>query len=590
MQEKHSPLAGILSFAGQKKGAMTGSVLLAVCSVLLGLIPYIAVSRLLTEVFNTTATPQNILMWAAVSAAGFVLKIILYGRATVQSHQAAYEILKNIRSAISRKLSKVPMGYLQSRPSGEFKQSIVDVVDKLEYPLAHSLPELTSNLLAPVAISIYLFSVDWRMALAALSAIPVGFLVYALMMVGRGAMYEKFVAANAHMNATVVEYVNGIEVIKAFNQTASSMRRFEDAVTSFRDMTLKWYKHCWPFLSSYAVLMPASIAVVLPLGVVFYANGTLSLASLIVCILLSLGLSAPVMKLVEFADNLVTITDTEKQVHEMLTVDELPQTEKSMALPHNDVVFEGVSFAYDQEQVLSGVSFTAKEGTVTALVGPSGSGKSTVARLLARFWDVGSGTIRLGDEDIRHIPLDQLMDRISYVSQENFLFDISIRENIRIGRPSATDEDIEQAAEQAGCMEFVGRFPQGFDTRVGDAGERLSGGERQRVAIARAIIKDAPIVILDEATAFTDPENEDKIQQSIGNLTKGKTLIMIAHRLSTIMYADNILVLERGKIVAQGTHEELLKSSPLYGSMWQAHLAAMDWSMNKEGDEACGVS
>ncbi|MDR1533261.1 MAG: ATP-binding cassette domain-containing protein, partial [Clostridiales bacterium] len=253
------------------------------------------------------------------------------------------------------------------------------------------------------------------------------------------------------------------------------------------------------------------------------------------------------------------------------------------------IVFNDVRFTYDKEQVINGISFLAKEGTVTALAGPSGSGKSTLAKLLARFWDVNGGEISLGGEDIRRIPLDQLMDEISYVSQDNYLFDISIRENIRIGKPSATDKEIERAAEQAGCSEFINRFPEGLDTKVGDAGDRLSGGERQRIAIARAMIKDAPVIILDEATAFADPENEDKIQRSIGNLTKGKTLIVIAHRLSTIMYADNILVLEHGEIAAQGTHKELLKSSLLYGNMWRAHLAAMDWSMNKEGDEVCGA-
>ncbi|MDR1615873.1 MAG: ABC transporter ATP-binding protein/permease, partial [Syntrophomonadaceae bacterium] len=277
MQEKHSPLAGIFSFAGQKKAAMTSSVLLAVISVFMGMVPYFAVSRLLGEVFDTTATLQSVLIWAALASAGFIFRIVFYGRATILSHQAAFEILKNVRSAITKKLSKVPMGYLQSRPSGEFKQSIVDVADKLEYPLAHSIPEFTSNLLAPIAISVYLFSIDWRMALAALSAFPIGFLMYMLMMVGRGTMYEKFAAANAHMNSTVVEYVNGIEVIKAFNQTASSMQRFEDAVTDFRDLTLKWYKHCWPFLSAFAVIMLSSIAVVLPLGALFYASGSLAL-------------------------------------------------------------------------------------------------------------------------------------------------------------------------------------------------------------------------------------------------------------------------------------------------------------------------
>ena len=583
MAEKHSPLAGILGFAGQKRTAMLGSVLLSLFSVLGGIVPYYAVSRLLVGILDTHDASQHfILLWAGIAVAGFVFKIVLYSRATLLSHKAAFEILKNIRSAIAIKLARTSMGYLQSKPSGEFKQLIVDEVEKLEYPLAHAIPEFTSNLLGPVIIAVYLFTVDWRIALLALASIPLGFLIYILMMAGRGSMYENFVAANSHMNATVVEYINGIEVIKAFNQTASSMKLYEDAVTSFRDMTMKWYKHCWPYLSSYSVIMPAGIVAVLPVGAMLYAGGSLGLGALLTGIILTLGLAGPVMKLVEFSDNLVTIMDTETKVHGMLSTEELPQPDELANLNGFNVEFGDVCFSYGQEQVLRGISFEAKAGTVTAIVGPSGSGKSTIARLLARFWDVEDGEIMLGGVNIKDMPIAQLMDCISYVSQENFLLDMSIRENIRVGKPAATDAEIEAAAEKAGCSEFIGRFPEGYDTRVGDAGDRLSGGERQRVAIARAILKNAPIVLLDEATAFTDPESEDEIQISIGNLVRGKTLIMVAHRLSTIMFADNILVVRDGKIDAQGTHEELLQSSELYQNMWQAHIEAMEWSMKEE--------
>ncbi len=582
MTEKHKPLSGIIEFAGQKKNAMIGSVVLAVLSVMFGLVPYFAVSRLLIGILDSSnVSHQSILLWAGIAVTGFILKIVLYGRATLLSHKAAFEILKNIRSAIAEKLARTSVGYLQSKPSGEFKQFIVDEVEKLEYPLAHAIPEFTSNLLGPVIIAAYLFTIDWRIALLALSSIPLGFLIYMLMMVGRGSMYENFVEANARMNATVVEYINGIEVIKTFNQTASSMKRYEDAVTNFHDLTVKWYKHCWPYLSGYAVVMPAGIAAVLPMGVVLFAKGSLGLGDLLTSIILTLGLVGPVMKLVEFSDNLVTIMDTETKVYAMLSIEEPPQPEEPVKLEGYDVDFLDVRFSYGEEQVLRGVSFTACAGTMTAIVGPSGSGKSTIARLLARFWDVEDGEIKLGGVNIKDMPVSQLMDCISYVSQENFLLDMSIRENIRIGKPAATDLEIKEAAEKAGCSEFIGRFPEGYDTRVGDAGDRLSGGERQRIAIARAILKNAPIVLLDEATAFTDPENEDKIQTSIGNLVKDKTLIIIAHRLSTIMYADNILVVKDGKIDAKGTHEELLQSSELYQNMWQAHIEAMEWSMKE---------
>lgn len=583
MTKKHNPLTGILEFAGQKKSSMTGSVLLAILSVLAGLVPYYAVSRLLIGIIDHRNTSSGfIVLWAGATTAGFIIKIVFYGQATLLSHKAAYEILKNIRRAIAIKLTRASMGYLQSKTSGEFKQLIVDEVEKLEYPLAHAIPEFTSNLLAPVIITVYLFTVDWRIALLALATIPLGFLIYILMMAGRGCMYENFTAANAHMNATVVEYIGGIEVIKAFNQTASSMKQYENSVTAFRDLTLKWYQHCWPYLSSYAVVMPAGIAAVLPVGIILYAGGSLSLSGLLTGIILALGLAGPVMKLVEFSDNLVTIIDTESNIHGLLSMKELPQPHGRVKLNGYTVTFRDVCFSYKTEQVLRGVSFEANAGTVTAVIGPSGSGKSTIARLLARFWDAESGEILLGGISIKDIPISQLMDCISYVSQENFLMDMSIRENIRIGRLSATNTEIEAAAEKAGCSEFIGRFPEGYDTRVGDAGDRMSGGERQRIAIARAILKNAPIVLLDEATAFTDAESEDKIQVSIGNLVKGKTLIMIAHRLSTTMYADNIVVVKDGHVNAQGTHEQLLQSSKLYQNMWQAHIKTMDWSMKEE--------
>lgn len=264
-----------------------------------------------------------------------------------------------------------------------------------------------------------------------------------------------------------------------------------------------------------------------------------------------------------------------------------PTNDFGIRISGNDVELKDVHFSYGAIEVIHGVSFTAKAGTVTALVGPSGSGKSTLAKLIARFWDVSAGAVTVGGADIRNLPLSELSEKISYVSQDNFLFNMSLRDNIRIGKPDATDAEVERAASLARCDDFIARFPKGYDTNAGDAGARLSGGERQRLAIARAILKYAPIIILDEATAFTDPENEDKLQQSIDHLTKGKTLIVIAHRLSTIMYADKILMLEDGAISAAGTHEQLLSSSQTYLDMWKAHISAMDWSMNKEVEILC---
>lgn len=411
--------------------------------------------------------------------------------------------------------------------------------------------------------------------------------IYYSMMIGRSERMKEYMSANGDMNATIVEYVNGMEVIRMFNQTASSMGRFKGAVLKVRDITTAWYKHCYPFMSISQVVMPSTIAFVLPVGVVLLSGGTTTLNEVILCILLSMGLVGSLQAMIEFWHDIAAIYEIQPRIMALLEAKELPEPIEAQHSSGNDVELKDVHFSYGAIEVIHGVSFTAKAGTVTALVGPSGSGKSTLAKLIARFWDVSAGAVTVGGADIRNLPLSELSEKISYVSQDNFLFNMSLRDNIRIGKPDATDAEVERAASLARCDDFIARFPKGYDTNAGDAGARLSGGERQRLAIARAILKDAPIIILDEATAFTDPENEDKLQQSIDHLTKGKTLIVIAHRLSTIMYADKILMLEDGSISAAGTHEQLLSSSQTYLDMWKAHISAMDWSMNKEVEILC---
>ena len=334
-------------------------------------------------------------------------------------------------------------------------------------------------------------------------------------------------------------------------------------------------------------ILPSSIAFVLPVGMALISGGAVSLAELIVCILLSMAIVGSLQNFTEFWESFAVISEVQPRIQALLDMEELTEPAQPKHTDKADVQMKDVHFGYGDSEIIHGISFTAKAGSVTAFVGPSGSGKSTLAKLIARFWDVDAGAVLVGGIDIREMSLTDLTEKISYVSQDNFLFNMSLRDNIRIGKPEATDKEVEWAAAQAGCDEFISRFPQGYDTNAGDAGARLSGGERQRLAIARAILKNAPIVTLDEATAFTDPENEDKLQRSIDKLTKGKTLIVIAHRLSTIMYADQILVLENGQITAQGTHEQLLTHSETYLDMWKAHISAMDWSMNQEVSELC---
>ena len=576
--KRESPYKGILRFAKEKKSQLSFAVVLSVLSSAFGVVPYIAVAVLLQKALENSLTTT----WAILLPVN-----ALYAKSTLCSHKVAYEIIKNIRIAIMKKMSKVSMGTIQEKSSGEFKQLVIDDAERLEGPLAHAIPEMTASILVPIFVILYLLVIDWRMALAALVSAILGNLIYYGMMFGRGEVMKEYMMSNANMNATIVEYVNGMEVIKAFNQTASSMGRFQSAVLKVRDITTKWYKHCWPFMSISQAILPSSIAFVLPVGMALISGGAVSLAELIVCILLSMAIVGSLQNFTEFWESFAVISEVQPRIQALLDMEELTEPAQPKHTDKADVQMKDVHFGYGDSEIIHGISFTAKAGSVTAFVGPSGSGKSTLAKLIARFWDVDAGAVLVGGIDIREMSLTDLTEKISYVSQDNFLFNMSLRDNIRIGKPEATDKEVEWAAAQAGCDEFISRFPQGYDTNAGDAGARLSGGERQRLAIARAILKNAPIVILDEATAFTDPENEDKLQRSIDKLTKGKTLIVIAHRLSTIMYADQILVLENGQITAQGTHEQLLTHSETYLDMWKAHISAMDWSMNQEVSELC---
>lgn len=585
--KRESPYKGIFRFASAKKQQLTFSVILSVLSSVFGIVPYIAVAVLLQSALEGILTIERVILLPVIALVGFFLKHWLYAKSTLCSHKAAYEIIKNIRTAIMRKMAKVSMGTVQSKSSGEFKQLVMDDADRLEIPIAHAIPEMIASTLAPILVILYLLFIDWRMALAALATGVIGNVIYYCMLIGRGDMMTEYMAANANMNGTIVEYVNGMEVIKAFNQTASSMDRFKTSVLKVRDVTTKWYRHCWPFMSISQAVLPSSIAFVLPVGMALFSGGAVSLSELILCILLSMAIVGSLQTFLDFWESTAVVAEVQPRIQALLDMEELPEPAQPKHGDGADVELKDVHFGYGDSEVIHGISFTAKEGTVTALVGPSGSGKSTLAKLIARFWDVDAGAILVGGADIREIALPELMEQISFVSQDNFLFNMGLRDNIRIGKPDATDKEVEWAASQAGCDEFIARFPQGYDTNAGDAGARLSGGERQRIAIARAILKNAPIVILDEATAFTDPENEDKLQQSIDRLTQGKTLIVIAHRLSTIMYADQILVLEDGQITARGTHEQLLTSSETYLDMWKAHISAMDWSMNQEVSESC---
>ncbi|MDO4281850.1 MAG: ABC transporter ATP-binding protein [Peptococcaceae bacterium] len=552
-----------------------------------GLIPFIAMGLALNSVIAGLLTPQLAVILTLVAFLGYLGKAWLYAWSTLCAHKAAYEIIKNIRIATLKKLARMPLGEVQGTRSGAFKQMVIDDAERLEAPLAHAIPEMTASVLTPLLVIGYLIVLDWRLALAALASSVIGNLVYYGMMIGRGKMMPAYMAANSEMNGTIVEYVNGMAVIKAFGRSAASMERLKTSVEKVRQVTTRWYRHCWPFMSAGQAIMPSTLVFMLPAGVALWTADVITLSELILAVLLSLSIVSCLQTVTEFWENLAVIYDIQPRLQAVLDREELPEAAHPDHPRDASVTFQNVRFGYGDAEALHDVSFVAQPGTVTALVGPSGSGKTTVARLLARFWDTQGGAVLVGGVDVRDLSLEELNRQISYVTQENYLLHGTIRDNIRMGRPDATDAEVERAAKLAGCDDFIARLPQGYETQTGDAGNRLSGGERQRISIARALLKDAPIILLDEATSCVDPENEDRLQQAIGQLVKEKTLIVIAHRLSTIAEADQILVMEAGTITAHGSHRELLETSATYRALWRASDEAQSWHIRGEGEASC---
>ena len=563
-----------MSFAREAHGGLTASVVLAVLGAAAGIVPYIAAAQILTLICAGMYELGPIATAASIALVGYLGSVWLASASTIISHRCAFITLNSIRKALTDKLSRVPMGTVLDQPSGTFKTLIVDTVEKLELPLAHMVPELTANTLIPVLMLAYLFVLDWRLALISLITIPVGICCYMGMMKDYGPRYARVLDASKNMDAAIVEYIGGIEVIKGFNQSTASYGRYVDAVRANEDAKVTWFRQTNPFYVAGVTIMPSCLIGVLPLGSFLYLSGDISASVLITCIILALGLVKPLMQALRYTDSLAMVDSTVAEVSTLLDAPEMKRPPTPVEIPDYRITFDKVSFGYGKEEVLHGISLAIEPHAMTALVGPSGSGKSTVARLIASFWEADGGSVGIGGIDVKNIPLEQVMRSISYVTQDNYLFDLSVRENIRMGKPDASDAEVEEAAQRASCHEFICALPAGYDTCVGSAGARLSGGERQRIAIARAVLKDAPIVILDEATAFTDPENEAAIQASISGLVAGKTLIIIAHHLSTIVGADKIVVMDHGRVSAEGTHHELLASSSLYRSLWNAQQEA----------------
>ena len=574
---KRSTLSWVMEFAGARRSSYVISVLLAICNVICGFIPYIFLAEVVRKLLEGTADYSFCLSRVLWMGLFWVLSRLFHTFSTSLSHKATFEVLAGIRRKLTRKLARMPLGDVLDESSGTYKNIIVERVDSIETTLAHVIPEVTSNLLIPFVIFGYMVSIDWRLALLSLLTVPVGIICFGLMMRGMQKDYMNTIVKTKALNDTAVEYINGIEVIKAFGKAKTSYDKFVTAAKEGADCFIEWMRRCNVYQNTAMAVLPATLLPLLPFGVSYFMNGAVTAPDLVMLIILAMGLITPFIMASNYMDDLSKCGTIIGEVTNILEKPELERPAKLSRKPENHTIcMKDVHFAYKQEEVLHGVSLTIREGTVNALVGPSGSGKSTIAKLIASFWDVNSGSITCGGVDIRQIPLDDWQKEIAYVSQDNYLFDISVMENIRLGNPKATDDQVVKAAKACGCHEFIMQLENGYQTVCGGAGGHLSGGERQRISIARAMLKNAPVIILDEATAYTDPENEALVQRSVAKLVKGRTLLVIAHRLSTIATADQIILINGGRVEATGTQEELLRSSDLYRKMWEAHIAAKE--------------
>lgn len=561
----------------QKRGWYIISVSAAILGVFFAMAPYFIIGNIMVNLLEGVKDYSIYLNLCTVIMIVWLFRILFHNISTFISHKITFAMLGDIRKNLCEKLYKLPLGYVKDIPSGSLKNIIVERVDSMEITLAHMIPELTANILGPVCIVIYLFFLDWRMALASLITVPVGIIAYMGMFKNMDERYNNTIVKTKVLNDTAVEYINGIEVIKVFGKAQSSYDKFVLAAKEGADCFIEWMRACIWYSSTAMSLLPATLVGILPIGVYLYNKGSLLGPVFVLIIILSFGIVAPLITCSAFAEDLAKVGTIMSEISSVMEEKDMERPKDfNRKLGNADVELRAVRFGYHKKEVLHGIDMKIADGNVVALVGPSGSGKSTIAKLIAGLWDAGDGNILIGGVNTKEIPLDVQNKFIAYVSQDNYLFDLSIRENIRLGNPKASDKEVEEIAKKSGCHDFIMNLSDGYETVVGGAGGHLSGGERQRISIARAMLKDAKLIILDEATAYTDPENEALIQSAVAKLSQNKTMIVIAHRLSTIKDVDKIYVINDGKVEAANTHDELLKSSKLYKDMWEAHIEVKD--------------
>lgn len=566
--EKQSPVQQIWELGKSEHAHLITAVLLAVIGVICGMVPYFAAARIIVLLLSGERALDAYSLWLGAALAGYLVRTALYNGALSLSHKATFNILKTIRQMLLEKLPRLPLGTVMDTSSGKLKQTIVDQVDSMETTLAHLFPEMTANITAPVLTLIFLFVLDWRLALLSLAVFPIAFFFMMMVMGGYAKDFEGAVQATNEMSGAMIEYINGIEVIKAFNQGKKSYARLADKVRANAQYYYDWMRRSQLGMSMAYAFFPAQMLTVLPLGWVFYLHGSLTAQTFITVIILSLGMSAPIVAAFNFVDTLAQVNTTVAQVDEILKAEEQVHPDTPVRFENHDI------------EILRDISVTLPDRSTTAIIGPSGSGKTTFCNLVARFWDVDSGSVKIGGTDVRDYTLESLMEQISMVFQNVYLFADTIENNIKFGRPDATHEQVVEAAKKACCDDFIEALPQGYDTVIGEGGASLSGGEKQRISIARAMLKDAPIIILDEATANVDPENEDRLQKAIEALTRNKTILMIAHRLKTVRNADQILVLDDGRIVQQGKHEALISQPGIYADFVGGRQEASGWKLS----------
>ena len=556
------------------------SIILLFFAALLLILPFLFIYQTIYAIVSEQKiTTIFVLKEAMAILICLIIQAVLYVKGLSLSHKAAYGTIMNIRVSLQNKMEKLPLGIIESKGVGAFKKIFTDDIDSFEQLLAHAIPEGISNALGTLLVLLGIFSCDWRLGVLVLIIVPLGLIPVMLMYkIGNKGMANYYTASQI-MNNTIIEYVNGMEVVKVFNKSGESYKKLKTAVNNYRDYTLKWYRSCWPFMAIYQSFLPYTLLFALPVGSILVMKGIVGVAPFILALCLALGLGAPLLRTISFMSVVPQIRYKIEELEKVLDSPPVKEGQNFYQGKSYDICFEHVFFRYDEKEVLHDINLNIKTNTKVALVGESGAGKSTLAKLLIHYYDVNNGKIMIGNQNICDMRLEALNELIAYVSQDNFLFNMSLMENIRIGKQTASEEEVVAAAKKAQCMDFINRLSEGIYTKAGDSGNKLSGGERQRITLARAILKDAPIIVLDEATAFTDSENEIKIESVLSELVKHKTLIVIAHRLTTIVNAQQICILDKGNLVDCGTHKELLEKCEIYRNLWKANQDSTQWQI-----------